>query len=205
MFPLYCIVDTGLCLARGLDPLAVTDAFLAGGARLLQIRDKTVSSADRLALADAIVGRAHGVGAAVLVNDYADIARTSGADGVHVGQDDLSVDEARRVIGERAIVGISTHTPAQIDAAVASTASYVAIGPIYGTGTKDTGYTPRGLELVRRAAASGKPVVGIGGITLERAAEVIAAGAASVAIISDLLKEPDIAARVRALLAALRV
>ena len=205
MFPLYCIVDTGLCQARGLDALAVTDALLAGGAKLLQIRDKNPSSAHRLSLADAIVERAHGVGATVIVNDYADIARTSRADGVHVGQDDLSVDEVRRVVGGDAIVGVSTHTATQIEAAAPSSATYIAVGPVYGTATKDTGYTARGLDLVRRAALSGKIVVGIGGITLERAAEVIDAGATSVAIISDLLKEPDVAARVRALLAALRV
>src|SRR6266511_3651946 len=99
---------------------------------------------ERLALADAVVAQAHGAGAMVIVNDRADIARLSGADGVHVGQDDLSVEDARRIVGPDAIVGLSTHDEAQIEAAAATTASYIAIGPVYSTSTKDTGYTARG-------------------------------------------------------------
>jgi thiamine-phosphate pyrophosphorylase len=149
-----------------------------------------------LALAEDLARRAHLAGAQLIVNDRADIARLAGADGVHVGQDDLSVDEVRCVIGADAIVGVSTHDEAQIAAAIQTTATYVAVGPIYGTRTKDTGYTARGLELVRIAAATGRPVVAIGGITLERAPEVIAAGASSLAVISDLLTS-DPAQRVR--------
>jgi thiamine-phosphate pyrophosphorylase len=144
------------------------------------------------------VARCRAEGARLVVNDYADIARMSGADGVHVGQDDLSVADARLVVGGAAIVGVSTHTEAQLAAAAATTASYIAVGPIYGTATKDTGYAARGLELVRRAASTGRPVVAIGGITLDRAGEVIAAGAASVAVISDLLTGDDPAARTAA-------
>ena len=173
----------------GLEPLALLAAFLAGGARFIQLRDKTPATGARLALADAVVARAHAGGARLIVNDRADIARLSGADGVHVGQDDLPVDDARRIVGPDAIVGISTHDEAQIDAAARTSATYIAVGPIYGTATKDTGYTARGLDLVRRAALAGRPVVAIGGITLERAPEVLAAGAASVAVISGLLTE----------------
>jgi len=198
VFPLYCIVDRDVCQARGLDPLALTDALLSGGARLLQIRDKTASSAARLALADALVRRCHAAGARLVVNDYCDIARLSGADGVHVGQEDLSVEDARAILGADAIVGVSTHDDAQVAAAARSSATYVAVGPIYGTSTKNTGYTARGLDLVRLAARSGKPVVAIGGITLDRAPDVLAAGAASVAVISDLLATGDPEARVRA-------
>jgi thiamine-phosphate diphosphorylase len=201
---LYPILDIDLCRERRLDPLAVLAGFLAGGARFLQLRDKSAATADRLALADAVVAQAHRAGALVIVNDRADIARLSGADGVHVGQDDLEVDEVRRIVGADAIVGVSAHDERQIDAAALTTASYVAVGPIYGTATKDTGYSARGLDLVRRAAlvlgpASGRrvrPVVAIGGITLDRAPEVLAAGAASVAVISDLLKgDPEGAVR----------
>ena len=207
---LYPILDTDLCRERRLEPLAVLAAFLAGGARFLQLRDKNPSTGARLALAEAVVARAHAAGARVVVNDRPDIARLSGADGVHVGQDDLSVDEVRRIMGDTAIVGLSTHDDRQIEAAMRSRATYVAVGPIYGTSTKETGYDARGLDLVRRAAASlrhssgqaGRPVVAIGGITLERAPEVIAAGATSVAVISDLLVG-DPAERVRAFLAAL--
>ena len=185
---LYAILDVTLCRERGLEPLAVLDAFLAGGARFIQLRDKSVASRDRLALADAAVARCHAAGARLIVNDRADIARLSGADGVHVGQDDLSVAEARAIVGPGAIVGISTHDAAQIDAASRTTATYIAVGPIYATATKNTGYTARGLELVRQAAAGTRPVVAIGGITLDRAPEVLAAGAAAVAVISDLLR-----------------
>ena len=185
---LYAILDVSLCRDRGLEPLAVLDAFLLGGATLIQLRDKAPSSRDRLALADAAVARVHDAGGRLIVNDRADIARLSGADGVHVGQDDLPVEDARAIVGPDAIVGISTHDNAQIDAALQSTATYVAAGPIYGTTTKDTGYSARGLALVRYAAAGPKPVVAIGGITLDRAAEVRHAGAAAVAVISDLLR-----------------
>ncbi len=196
MFPLYVIVDTALCAARGLDPLTLSEAFLRGGARLIQLRDKSPSSSARLSLADDLVRRAHAVGAAVVINDRADLARLSGADGVHVGQDDLTVEEVRGVVGPEAVVGASTHDEAQIAVAARTSASYIAVGPIYGTSTKDTGYSARGLDLVHLASASGKPVVAIGGITLERAPEVVDAGASSVAVISDLLTgDPE--ARVR--------
>ncbi len=111
---------------------------------------------------------------------------------MHVGQDDLAVEEVRAIVGAEAIVGVSTHDEAQIAAAARTSATYIAVGPIYGTSTKDTGYSARGLDLVRRAAATRRPVVAIGGITLARAPEVVAAGAASVAVISDLLVgEPE--------------
>ena len=176
-------------------------AFLDGGATFIQLRDKQPSSGARLALADAAVAQAHRAGAQLIVNDRADIARLSGADGVHVGQDDLPVEDARRIVGPEAIVGISTHDAAQIAAAVRTSATYIAVGPVYGTLSKDTGYSARGLDLVRQAAAAaGRPVVAIGGITLERAPEVVAAGAASVAVISDLLTGGDPAARTRSFL-----
>ena len=194
---LYPILDIDLCRERRLEPLAVLAAFLAGGATFLQLRDKSRSTAARLALADAVVAQARAAGARVIVNDRADVARLAFADGVHLGQEDLAVEDARRILGAAAIVGLSTHDETQIDAAARTTASYIAVGPIYGTATKDTGYQARGLDLVRRAAATlrprsgqaGKPLVAIGGITLERAADVIAAGAASVAVISDLLRD----------------
>jgi thiamine-phosphate pyrophosphorylase len=185
---LYPILDVDLCRARGLEPLAILAAFLDGGAGFLQLRDKTPSTAERLRLAEAVVARAHAAGARVIVNDRADLARLSGADGVHVGQDDLPVDDVRRILGPDAIVGLSTHDEAQIEAAARTSASYIAVGPIYGTATKDTGYSARGLDLIRRAVLAGRPVVAIGGITLERAPEVFAAGATSVAVISDLLR-----------------
>jgi thiamine-phosphate pyrophosphorylase len=198
---LYAIVDVDLCRARGLDPLSVLAAFLDGGARFIQLRDKQSSGGSRLALADAAVAQTRSAGARLVINDRADVARMCGADGVHVGQDDLPVDAARRIAGAGGIIGISTHDGTELAAARGTSADYIAVGPIYGTTTKYTGHSARGLDLVRQAASAGaQAVVAIGGITLDRAPDVIAAGAASVAVISDLLTGRDPAARVRAFL-----
>lgn len=173
-------------------------AFLAGGATLIQIRAKTLESGPFLGLCDAVVAAAAAAGARVVVNDRADLARLSGAAGVHVGQDDLPPAAARALLGPDAIVGYSTHSEAQIAQALREPVSYIAVGPVFGTRTKATGYEAVGLDLVRaaRAAAGDMPVVAIGGITLATAASVLAAGATSVAVISDLLAGGDPAARV---------
>jgi thiamine-phosphate pyrophosphorylase len=157
---------------------------------------KSGSSADFLALATGVVGDAAHFGATVIVNDRADIARMSGAGGVHVGQEDLTPAQVRAVAGHT-VVGLSTHDPEQVTAGLASGADYLAVGPIFGTATKDTGFDARGLGLVEHAAGRGKPIVAIGGITLERASSVIAAGAASVAVITDLLTGADPETRAR--------
>lgn len=199
MNPLYAILDADLARARGFDPLALAQAFFAGGARLVQVRAKSLASGPALELCDTVVqaGAAHG--ALVLVNDRPDIARLAGAAGVHVGQDDLTVEAARRVAGRRALVGLSTHDTAQVAAGAATTADYLAVGPVFGTRTKETGYEAVGVDLVRRAVAIAgrKPVVAIGGVTLGTAAAALAAGATSVAVIADLLATGDPEARVR--------
>lgn len=188
---LYAILDVETVAARGLAPLEVADVWLAAGVRLIQLRAKNLSSGPFQELADALVACAHQAGARLIVNDRADIAALSGADGVHVGQDDLSPAEVRLVIGGNATVGLSTHTDAQIAGAVAQPVSYIAMGPVFGTHTKETGYTAVGVDLVGRAAAvvhaAGLPLVAIGGITRLNAASVLEAGADSVAVISDLL------------------
>ena len=201
--PLYAIVDVDLCRLRGLDSREVTSAFLRGGARLLQIRQKSGSGADLLGVVRHAVAESRDAGARVIVNDRADIAAMAAADGVHVGQTDLSLADVLAIAGAEAFCGLSTHTTEQVDEALASPAAYVAVGPVYRTGTKDTGYDPRGLELVRHAAEKGKPVVAIGSLTLERAPDVLAAGASSVAVISDLLVTGDPEGRVREYVAAL--
>jgi thiamine-phosphate pyrophosphorylase len=134
------------------------------------------------------------------------VAACVGADGVHVGQDDLPTAAVRRIVGPDAIVGRSTHTRAQIDAALGEPISYLAVGPVFSTTTKDTGYESVGLDLVAYAArrAARVPVVAIGGITLERAASVRDAGASAIAVISDLFAGGDVAARVREYAAILR-
>jgi thiamine-phosphate diphosphorylase len=204
---LNAIVDTDRAEADGWSPVDVADAYLRGGARFLQLRAKTMPSAKMLDTASTIVSRAHHAGAIVIINDRADIARMCGADGVHVGQDDLAPADARRVVGEGAIVGLSTHTDEQLARAIEAPISYIAIGPVFGTATKATGYEMIGLEGVRAAAGRARahdlPLVAIGGITIETAPAVIQAGAASVAVISDLLRTGDLEERVRDYLRAL--
>jgi thiamine-phosphate pyrophosphorylase len=161
-----------------------------------------------LDLASAVVEDARGVSARVIINDRADIAVLAAADGVHVGQDDLAPDEVRRIAGAERVVGVSTHTAEQIEAALVQPVSYLAIGPVFATSTKATGYEGVGYDAVRRAAERGAtfglPVVAIGGITLDTAPRVIEAGAASVAIITDLLtRDPE--GRVRQYLRSLNL
>ena len=203
---LYAIVDVDVCERVARAPIDVTHAFLAGGARLLQLRVKTWGSGAFLDLACAMTAAARQTAAKVIVNDRADIAALAEAAGVHVGQDDLPPVHARRLVGANALVGLSTHTDSQLQSAVAEPVSYIAVGPVFGTGTKDTGYHAIGLDAVRRAAAiarrAGLPLVAIGGITLAHAPAVIDSGADSVAVITDLLiGDPE--ARARAFVAAL--
>ena len=198
---LNAIVDVEAAARAGWRPMDLTRALLDGGARFLQLRAKHLPSAELLDLAAAIAELARPRGARLIVNDRADLARLANADGVHLGQDDLPPAAVRAIVGGDAIVGVSTHTLDQIDRAVAEPVSYVAIGPVFGTTTKATGYEAVGLEIVRaaaeRAARRGLPLVAIGGITLATAASVIASGAASVAVIGDLLATGDPEARTR--------
>jgi thiamine-phosphate pyrophosphorylase len=199
---LHAIVDTELAVRAGWTPIDLARAFLDGGVTLIQLRAKQLSSAAFLDLADAAVRLAHSYRANVIINDRADIALLSAAAGVHVGQDDLPPSAARRLLGKEAVVGLSTHTISQIERAVLEPVSYVAVGPVFGSRSKDTGYTAVGLELVGTAAhVAGKlPVVAIGGITLENARSVIDAGATAVAVIGDLLLGDDPRGRTQAFL-----
>lgn len=204
---LQAIVDVQAAESAGWKPVDLARTFLDGGARALQIRAKALESGPLLELCAAVVGAARPYGAMVIVNDRADIARLSGADGIHVGQDDLPPADARRLLGTTAIVGFSTHTVSQVEAALREPISYLAVGPVFGTKTKDTGYQAVGLELVSAAArlAGGTPIVAIGGITLENAVAVLDAGASSVAVIGDLLATRDVPGKVSAYLERLGV
>jgi thiamine-phosphate pyrophosphorylase len=197
---LYVICDAEVCERAGRPLVDYAVACMDGGATLLQIRAKHLASGRFLDETAKIVERGRAFNAAIIVNDRGDIARLSGAGGVHVGQDDLTPTAVRALVGADAIVGWSSHTSAQIEAALHEPISYLAIGPAFGTATKNTGYEPVGLDRVReaahRAAAHQLPVVAIGGITLERAASVIDAGAAAVAVINDLTVTGDPRARV---------
>ena len=188
---LHAILDVDVAAAHGWEPADLARAFLDGGAPLIQVRAKQLPSGAFLALCDTVVKAAESCKAAVIVNDRVDLAAMSGAAGVHVGQDDVPPAAARRILGDRAIVGYSTHTTAQIEGAVREPISYLAIGPVFGTRTKDTGYEAVGLARVAEAVrlSGGLPVVAIGGITLETAPAVLAAGARGVAVIGDLLAD----------------
>jgi thiamine-phosphate pyrophosphorylase len=181
--------------------LDLTRACLDGGATFLQLRAKQAAGDWLLETAAAMVALSAPAGAQVIVNDRADVARLAGAAGVHIGQDDLPPEAVRRVVGPDRIVGLSTHTIAQLEVAVREPVDYVAIGPVFGTASKATGYEAIGLTMVEQAAARaharGLHVVAIGGITLEHAADVIAAGADAVAVIGDLLGTGNPQARVR--------
>lgn len=205
MVKLHAIADVQAADRAGWTPIDLARAFLDGGATVIQLRAKRFPSGAFLDLCDAAVALATPYKADIIVNDRLDLALMSGAAGVHLGQDDLSPAAARQLLGPRAIVGYSTHTIDQVDKATLEPASYIAIGPVFGTTTKETGYDAVGLALVSAASAcaKGRPVVAIGGITLQRAPSVIAAGASAVAVISDLLTTNDPQGRVRAYLQAL--
>jgi thiamine-phosphate pyrophosphorylase len=206
---LYTILDADVAARAGWTLGDLASACLAGGATFLQVRAKQAASGSLLDTAAAVVERAHAAGAVVIVNDRADIARLAGADGVHLGQDDLPPASARAILPDAAIVGLSTHTPEQIESALGQPISYLAIGPVFGTSTKATGYDAVGLARVGHAAARARtrtlPVVAIGGITLESAREILQAGADSIAVISDLLATGDPESRVREYLRRLNV
>jgi thiamine-phosphate pyrophosphorylase len=204
---LYPILDFDAAAGAGWRPLDLADAFLTGGATFSQLRAKTLSGGALFDVALALAGRTAAAGAALIVNDRADIAKLSGASGVHVGQTDLPPAAARLIVGPDAIVGVSTHSMDQVERALAAPVSYVAVGPVFATATKATGYAAIGLDGVRVAAERTRranvPLVAIGGITRETAAAVLEAGAASVAVIADLLAGGNPAARVRSFLEAL--
>ena len=206
MFPtLQAIVDADVARHAGWPPADLARAFLDGGARFLQLRGKQLSSAAFLEWADSVMAVAHDYQALVIVNDRVDVAKLSGANGVHVGQDDVPPADARRLLGPDAIVGYSTHSVVQIESAARAALSYIAVGPVFGTATKDTGYQAVGVDLVSVASrvAAPIPIVAIGGVTLGNAHAAIDAGASCVAVISDLLTGGDPVARVKAFVRSL--
>lgn len=199
----YPIVDAGRL--HGRDPAFVVDSLARAGARLIQLRVKGLSDRRWLAMAGAALAAARASGAYLVVNDRADIARIAGADGLHVGQDDLAGTDARAVVGPGVLLGVSTHNLDQLAAAATEAVDYLAIGPVFPTRTKDNPDPVVGLEMVRRArAATTRPLVAIGGITRANARSVVEAGADGVAVISDLLDAPDLARAFTELAAAIR-
>lgn len=201
--PLYAIADP--CGRDDLDPVKIALAMLDGGARVLQLRWKTAPTDVLLEAAKNLVRAARERGALLVVNDRLDVALAAEADAVHLGQEDLPLAAARRAAGGRLAIGISTHDLDQARAAESGGADYIGFGPLFDTATKATGHAPRGVDRLREVRAAVRvPIVAIGGIRQENAAEVLAAGADAVAMISDLCLAADVSAKVRRLLALLR-
>ncbi|HWW50614.1 MAG TPA: thiamine phosphate synthase [Verrucomicrobiae bacterium] len=193
MFPsLYAILDRGLLTAPAVE---LAGTLAEAGVELVQFRDKRAAGqlyAEVKELVEALAPRS----VRLIVNDRADIAAMAGAAGVHVGQSDLPVEEARTICGGSLWVGVSTHNLKQLREADATSADYIAVGPIFPTATKENPDPVVGIEFLREARQrTRKPLVAIGGITIESAADVFRAGADSVAVIRDLLSAPDPAAR----------
>jgi len=196
VFPrLYAIIDPTLLTISELD---LAEALAGSGVELIQYRNKTAASRQFFEISRQLSSALRLRGARLIVNDRPDIALLAGAGGVHVGQDDLGVEDARAICGKVRWVGVSTHTLEQVAAADRTSADYIAIGPIFPTATKKNPDPVVGTELLRKARqVTKKPLVAIGGITLERASEVYRAGADSLAVIRDLICAPNPGVRAR--------
>lgn len=196
---IYPITDTRI---SGLSHAEQVRRLIAGGARLVQLREKHLPSGDFYADAKAVVETARGADVRIIVNDRVDLAMALGADGVHLGQDDLPPAAARRLLGAGKIIGFSTHTLKQARAAFDEPIDYIAFGPVFPTASKENPYPVVGLEKLAavRDAIGNFPLVAIGGITPENIAEVFAAGADSTALISSLVKDPARISEVTSLL-----
>jgi thiamine-phosphate pyrophosphorylase len=196
----YAMVDP----AGGHDPAELARILLESGARLMQLRLKESSGRDLLHAACEIAGLCRERGAMLIIDDRVDIAMLAGADGVHLGQEDLPLEAARRIAGDRMVIGISTHSVEQAIAAERGGADYIGFGPLYPGGLRDNA-TGKGLAMLRQVRAAVKlPIAAIGGITEAAVPEALAAGADACAIITDVVRAHDIPAKVRAILALRR-
>jgi thiamine-phosphate pyrophosphorylase len=192
---LYVILDAALLTVPETE---CAQKLADSGVRLLQYRKKVASARELFESSSRLSSLLVPKGVSFVVNDRADVASLAGATGVHVGQEDLGVEEARRVIGSDKWVGVSTHNLEQFERATATSADYIAVGPVFSTSTKANPDPVIGTDFIHRVRAlTSKPLVAIGGITLDRVIEVIRAGADSVAVISDILLAPDPGKRAR--------
>ncbi|HXF76928.1 MAG TPA: thiamine phosphate synthase [Methylomirabilota bacterium] len=198
--PLYSILDPEQ--TQGRSPEVVLRELLAAGVAMLQLRVKNLAASDFFELARLARAETRSRGCKLIVNDRVDIALACDADGVHLGQEDLPLGVGRKLmIGK--IVGISTHDIDQAREAEKNGADYIGFGPVFETATKATGYSARGVDMLREIRAAVKiPIVAIGGITEQNVQQVWRAGADSAAIISDILSAGDIAAKTRRILSA---
>jgi thiamine-phosphate pyrophosphorylase len=198
--PLYAIIDAALL--KKTSELSFVEMMAESGVELLQYRNKRASSRELFEASQSIsatlsrLAKPGSYKPRFIVNDRADIARLANAQGVHVGQQDLNVEEARAIVGPDSLVGVSTHSLEQLDAADKTSADYIAFGPIFPTSSKENPDPVVGLHLLLEARQhTQKPLVAIGGITLERASEIFRAGADSLAVARDLIVAENPAAR----------
>ncbi len=196
---LYLIADVDGAGSR--DLVAITRAALAGGATLVQLRAKTMHGGAMVDLARALLAETRAAGRRLIVNDRIDVCLAAGADGVHVGQDDIAPPDARRLLGPDLILGLTASSPAEMRRFDPALVDYVGIGPAWPTASKDTSKPVLGPDGVGQLACTLPcPAVGIGGIGPGRAGQVIAAGAGGVAVIGALCAAPDPAAAARQLI-----
>ncbi|MFQ5442226.1 MAG: thiamine phosphate synthase [Thermodesulfobacteriota bacterium] len=197
---LYAIIDTTYTGAEEAGETA--KKIIEGGAGILQLRAKGAGSGEFLRLARAVGAVARAKGALFIVNDRVDIALMTGADGVHLGQEDIPVEDARRLLGGGAVIGVSTHNLSEALQADRSRADYISFGPVFPTGTKKDAEPVTGTAALKEVKDKvKKPIVAIGGITEEKFPEVLKSGAAAAAIISDILNSRDIRGKVAAIIA----
>ena len=195
---IYVITDSRLSLGR--SNVEVVRQAIAGGARLIQLREKTATTKALVAMGQALLEVTRAAGALLLINDRVDVAQAIDADGVHLGQDDLPAHLARHILGPGKIIGVTTETPAEARAAAEAGADYLGVGPIYATSTKADAGAAYGTAVIGRIkAAVALPVVAIGGINAGNVAEVARAGADGAAVVSAVVGSPDIAGAVREL------
>ena len=200
---LYAVIDSTYVPFPDMESTA--REMLDSGVRLLQLRAKGAGSKETLEASKAIKRTALEFGAVFIVNDRADIAILAGADGVHLGQDDIPVRDARRLLGPESVIGVSTHDPVEAKKAEAEGADYISFGPVFPTSTKKDAQSPRGLErLGETRKATTLPIVAIGGITENNAQDVVEAGADAVAVISEILLSGDIPGKTVAIISRLR-
>jgi thiamine-phosphate pyrophosphorylase len=195
---LHVLTDQIAAGARSDEEIA--RAALAGGATVIQLRGKSLSGAELARVGRALRQITREAGALLIVNDRVDIALAVDADGVHLGQDDMPAEDARRLIGPRRILGLSASTIPEVVQAAAAGADYIGFGPVFATGSKPDARAPTGLALLRQAVtAVGVPIVAIGGIDNESAGAVMATGVAGVAVIAAVVAAPDAEAAARSL------
>ncbi len=203
---LYPIIDTSIVPKDKITTVA--KAIISGGARILQLRAKELQVRDLMEVSLCVKEVTQRAAVTFIINDRVDVALLTGADGVHLGQEDIPLKDARSLLGPDAIIGVSTHNPEEAIEAALAGADYISLGPLFPTKTKEDAHPVRGLAILRavakavKEAAPGKdiPIVAIGGITEETAPEAIASGAAACAVISDILEANDIGAKVASLI-----